>query len=53
MLFFRGCLDKGLHYGINNVYNIDKTLIKNDINAVIIDFNGKEWNILSSASFIK
>ena len=39
MLFFRGYFNKGLYYKVNNTYNIDKTLIKNNINSIIIDFN--------------
>jgi len=39
VLFFRGYFNKGLYYKVNNTYNIDKTLIKNNINSIIIDFN--------------
>ena len=28
VLFLRGCLDKGLHYGVNNAYSIEETLTK-------------------------
>ena len=40
-LFFRGYLNKKLYCGANNAYNINETLIKNDINTIIIDFNTK------------
>ena len=41
MLFFRGYLNKELYYRVNDAYNIDETLIKNNIGIIIIDFNVK------------
>ena len=39
MLFFRSYINKGLYYGVNNAYSINKTLIKNNINTITINFN--------------
>ena len=39
VLFFRSYFNKGLYYGVNNTYSINKTLIKNDINTITINFN--------------
>ena len=36
-LFLRSYLNKGLYYRVNNTYSINKTLIKNNINTIIID----------------
>jgi len=35
--FFRGYFNKELYYRVNNAYNIDKTLIKNNISIIMID----------------
>ena len=40
-LFFRSYFNKGLYYGANNAYSINKTLIKNDINTITIPSNIK------------
>ena len=37
VLFFRSYLNKGLYCGVNNIYSINKTLIKNDINTITIN----------------
>src|SRR6266702_3707827 len=37
MLFLKNYFDKGLHHGANDAYNINKTLIKNDIDIITID----------------
>ena len=37
--FSLGCLDKGLYYKTNNAYSINKILIKNNIDAVTINFD--------------
>ena len=39
MLFFKSYFNKGLYRGVNNIYSIDKTLIKNNINTITINFN--------------
>ena len=39
MLFLRSYFDKGLYCGVNNAYSINKTLIKNDIDTIMIDSN--------------
>jgi len=39
VLFLRGYFNKELYYKVNNAYNINKTLIKNDISTIMIDFN--------------
>jgi len=39
VLFFRGYFNKKLYYRVNNVYNINKTLIKNNISTIIINSN--------------
>jgi len=36
-VFFRGYFNKKLYYKINNAYNINKTLIKNNNIIIIID----------------
>jgi len=40
-IFFRGHFNKKLYYRVNNTYNINKTLIKNNISAIIINSNTK------------
>jgi len=37
--FFRGYFNKRLYYRVNNAYNINKTLIKNNISIIMIDSN--------------
>ena len=39
MLFLKSYFNKGLYYRVNNAYNINKTLIKNDINTITINSN--------------
>ena len=39
MLFFRSYVDEGLYYRVNNIYSINKTPIKNDIDIITIDSN--------------
>ena len=38
-LFFKSYFNKGLYYRVNNAYSINKTLIKNDIDIIMINFN--------------
>ena len=39
MLFLKDHLNKELYCKANNTYNINETLIKNDISTIIIDSN--------------
>jgi len=39
VFFLKSYLNKRLYYKINNAYSIDKILIKNNINSIMIDFN--------------
>ena len=41
MLFLRGYFNKKLYYKANDAYNINETLIKNNISTIIIDFNAE------------
>ena len=35
--YFKGYFNKKLYYKVNNIYKINKTLIQNNINTVIIN----------------
>ena len=41
MLFLRSYFNKGLYHKVNNIYNINKTPIKNKINTITIKSNIK------------